>query len=122
MTLQMISATVLLVFGCSLSLLACIGLIRMPDLYMRMQSATKAGTLGVACLAIAGAIVFAEGRAVIESILVVLFLFFTAPVASYMVARAADRSGLKAWTGVGPQPKPNTPTSDQPEPDEAGSH
>jgi multicomponent Na+:H+ antiporter subunit G len=104
MNLQVLSATILLVFGCCLSLLACIGLIRMPDLYMRMQSATKAGTLGVACIALAAAIVFADGRAIIESILVVLFLFFTAPVASYMVARAADHSGMKAWTGVGPPP------------------
>jgi len=103
-TFQTISATVLMIFGCGLCLLACIGLIRMPDLYMRMQSATKAGTLGTACLAIAGAIVFAEGRAIIESILVVLFLFFTAPVASYMVARAADRNGMKAWTGVASPP------------------
>jgi len=105
MTFQIAIATILMIFGCLLSMLACIGLLRMPDLYMRMQSATKAGTLGVACMAIAGAIVFAEGRAIIESILVVLFLFCTAPVASYMVARAADRSGMEAWTGIGPPPE-----------------
>ena len=46
-----ILTAVLVLLGAAAGLLAAIGLVRMPDLYMRMQSATKAATLGVAFVA-----------------------------------------------------------------------
>src|SRR5215218_9757122 len=41
---------VLLVVGASFMLLAGLGVLRLPDLFMRLQAATKASTLGVGCL------------------------------------------------------------------------
>jgi monovalent cation/proton antiporter MnhG/PhaG subunit len=59
--------------------------------------ATKAGTLGVACLVAAAATHFRTSSVVIEASLVILFLFATAPVASHLIARAAFVAGTPLW-------------------------
>lgn len=87
----------LVLFGSFFATLAGVGIIRMPDLYTRMQSATKAGTLGVACLAAAAATHFRSANALIEASLVIVFLFATAPVASHLIARAAFVAGTPLW-------------------------
>lgn len=83
--------------GSAASLLAAIGIVRMPDLYTRMQSATKAGTLGVACMVVAVAVHFGTASVAVEALLVVVFLFATAPIASHLIARAAYGSGVPLW-------------------------
>lgn len=92
-----IVTVVLVLLGGLFSLLAAIGLLRMPDLYTRMQSATKAGTLGVACTAAAAAVHFRDSIASVDAVIVVLFFFLTAPVASHLIARASYTSGHKLW-------------------------
>jgi len=87
----------LLLLGSSSSLLAAIGILRMPDIYTRMQSATKAGTLGVCCLILAVAVHFRTAAAAVEALLIVLFLFATAPIASHLIARAAYVAGAPLW-------------------------
>lgn len=83
--------------GSGFGVLAAIGVIRMPDLYTRMQSATKAGTLGVACVVLAAAIYFGTAATAAKAVIVVLFLFATAPIASHLIARAAYNSGVPLW-------------------------
>lgn len=85
------------VIGAAFCAIAAIGMVRMPDLYTRMQSATKAGSLGVACVALAAGIHFASTVAVIEATLVIIFLLATAPIASILIARAAYGMGLPLW-------------------------
>lgn len=87
----------LIALGAFFATLAGVGIIRMPDLYTRMQSATKAGTLGVACLAAAAATHFRTNSVIIEASLVILFLFATAPIASHLIARAAYVAGTPLW-------------------------
>ena len=48
----------LMLMGATFMLLAAIGITRMPDLYTRMQPATKAATLGVGCMLMAVAVHF----------------------------------------------------------------
>ncbi len=98
MTITAVLTVFLLLLGCVFSLLAAVGLIRMPDLYTRMQSATKAGTLGVACTAAAAALHFKDTIASMDAIIVVIFFFLTAPVASHLIARASYTSGHKLWS------------------------
>jgi len=90
-------AGVLLVVGALFSLLAVIGIIRMPDLYTRMQAATKAGTLGVACLILGVAAHFGEASIAFEALLIVLFIFLTTPIASHLIARAAYFVRTPIW-------------------------
>ena len=42
--------------GSAFALLAAIGVLRMPDVFTRMQASTKASTLGLACLLIGTAV------------------------------------------------------------------
>lgn len=87
----------LVLLGTAFSLLATIGIVRLPDLYTRMQAATKAGTLGVACVVLAAAVHFQTASVIVEVTLITLFLFATAPIASHLIARAAYHSGVPLW-------------------------
>ncbi len=87
--------TFILVGGGSLFvLLASIGLLRMPDLFTRMHPSSKAATLGTVLILIGIAVHFGDGAIAVRAVLICLFLFLTAPVASHMIARAGFLSGV----------------------------
>lgn len=96
-TLTDILIATMLVGGGLFCLLAAVGMLRMPDLYTRLQAATKAGTLGVGLIALALILHFASLPAVVRGMLTILFLFLTAPVAAHVIARAAHTSGVPLW-------------------------
>lgn len=80
-----------LLIGGIFALIGSIGLARLPDLFTRLHGPTKATTLGVGGILIASALHFSgrgEGLSLHE-LLVTLFLFVTAPVSAYLIARAA---------------------------------
>lgn len=83
--------------GALFCVLAAVGMIRMPDLYLRMHSSTKAGTLGVGCVLAGVAVEFGSAVAFIEAGLVIGFLFLTAPIASHLIARAAYFERVPLW-------------------------
>jgi multicomponent Na+:H+ antiporter subunit G len=84
---------VLLCFGCLFCVLTAVGILRMPDVYTRMQAASKSVTFGATSIVLAAALHFREGDIVARCLLVCVFLFVTIPAASYLVARVAYRSG-----------------------------
>lgn len=96
---EVISAA-LIVIGGGFMLLAGVGILRMPDLFMRMQAATKAATLGAGCMLLAVAVHFGELTVVARALLVIAFIFLTAPVAAHMIARAAYSVGTPLWEGT----------------------
>lgn len=89
----------LLLAGAVLSLIAALGIFRMPDLYTRMQAAAKTATLGVGCTILALAIHFGDTSVTMHAVLVIIFLFLTGPVAAHMIARAGYISGIELWEG-----------------------
>lgn len=88
----------LTLIGVSFTVLAAVGILRMPDVYTRMQASTKSSTVGVSCLILATAIRLETLGALTQALLVVAFLFLTVPVASHMIGRAAYASGVKLWS------------------------
>jgi len=81
----------LVVIGGFFTLVGSLGLLRLPDFYMRLHGPTKATTLGVGAILIASAVYFSvrgEGLSLHE-ILITLFLFITAPVSAHLMAKAA---------------------------------
>jgi len=92
-------ASALLLIGSFFMLLAGLGLFRLPDIFMRMQAATKASTLGVACILLAVSIHFQELAITIRAILIIAFFFLTAPIGAHMLARAAYAVGVPLWKG-----------------------
>ncbi len=89
---------VALAIGLAFCLLAAVGALRMPDVYTRMQAATKAGTLGISCIIVAVAIHFVDGITALQACMVIAFLFLTAPIASHLIARAAYFYGRRGWS------------------------
>lgn len=96
-----------LLIGASFALIGSIGLIRLPDFYMRLHGPAKATTLGVGGVLI-GSMVFFSTRSdgiSLHELLVTLFLFITAPVSAHIVAKAAlhiklpylERTRGKPW-------------------------
>ena len=83
---------VLLAAGGLFSLLAAAGILLMPDVYTRMQAASKAVTFGATSIVLAAALHFRDADVVARCLLVCVFLFVTIPVASHLIARAAYRS------------------------------
>jgi multicomponent Na+:H+ antiporter subunit G len=84
--------------GAIFTLLGALGTLRMPDLYTRLQASTKAGTLGVICIMLAAAIHFMDLAVAVRALLVVAFLFLTAPVAAHIIARAAHFTRVPLWS------------------------
>lgn len=87
------AAGTLALIGAAFGLLAAIGIIRMPDLYTRMHAATKAGTFGGGMVFLAVAIGFADGAVALRSVIGILFVALTTPVAAHLLARAAYLAG-----------------------------
>ena len=74
-----------------------VGLVRLPDLYNRLQAATKCVTLGT-CSILLGIIVSQGFSAIsIKALLCIVFLLLTNPTAAHALAHAAHRSGVKLW-------------------------
>jgi multicomponent Na+:H+ antiporter subunit G len=80
-----------LLVGTSFLLLSGLGLVRMPDIYNRIQAGAKATTLGT-LLTLTGA-AFLRPELTLKLLLIGVFLLFTNPLSSQVLARAAHRSG-----------------------------
>ncbi len=93
-------AWILMTLGAAFLLLAGVGLFRMPDLYSRMQTATKGSTLGIALMLLGVAVYFDELGVTTRALLVIFFFFLTAPVAAHMLGRAAYILGVPLWEGT----------------------
>jgi multicomponent Na+:H+ antiporter subunit G len=90
----------LLVIGAAFLLLAAVGVTRLPDLFSRMQSSTKAATLGVGSMLLAVAVYFGDMKTLTRALLAIAFVFLTAPVAAHMIGRAAYFVGVPLWEGT----------------------
>jgi len=99
-TLLALLGGVLLVAGAAFLLLGGLGLVRMPDVFNRIQAGTKATTLGT-LLSLAG-IACLQPDWALKLLLIGLFILFTNPLSSHVLARAAHRSGAdkSPLTGV----------------------
>jgi multicomponent Na+:H+ antiporter subunit G len=94
------TATVLLILGAGFMLLAGVGLVRLPDLFLRMSATAKAATLGAALTALGAAAHFGEAAIVGRVLAIVFFLFLTAPVAAHKIGRAGYRRGAPLYEGT----------------------
>jgi multicomponent K+:H+ antiporter subunit G len=90
--------SIFLLTGGVFILVGSIGLVRLPDFFMRLHAPTKATTLGMGGLLIASMILFTlrePGHISVHELLITLFLFITAPVSAHMMAKTALHQKLK---------------------------
>ena len=85
---------VLIVIGVLFDLLGCVGLVRLPDVYNRIQASTKCVVLGTT-LSLLGAMVWiGTAPVIIKGLICILFVQITSSTAAHALARAAHRSGV----------------------------
>ena len=87
----------LLVTGTTFTLIAAIGVFRMPDVYMRLQVSTKGATLGAGTLLLAVPIFFGDAEIFVRALLIIAFIVLTTPISGHMLARAAYIVGVPLW-------------------------
>lgn len=90
-------AGILVLLGGAFTLLAGVGILRLPDVFIRMHASTKVGTLGSGLIMAGVAIHFGGSFVIFKAVLIVLFLLLTAPIGAHMIGRAALRIGIKPW-------------------------
>lgn len=84
-------------FGALFVLFAAIGIVRMPDTYLRISVTTKAATLGVGLLLVATMLYFGNTDVTSQTLVIILFIFLTAPVSAHLIGRASYFIGVKLW-------------------------
>jgi len=92
-----IAITILIILGSLFMLLGAVGLLRFPDIFMRMHAATKAPSLGATLMLIAFALYFADAITTTKAIVIMLFIFMTTPIASHAIGATAHRLKIKKW-------------------------
>jgi multicomponent Na+:H+ antiporter subunit G len=88
---------ILISIGILFNLFGCIGLVRFPDVYNRLQAATKCVTLGTILLLIGVAIISASGAMSAKAIVCAVFILITSPTAAHAIAKGAYASGVSLW-------------------------
>ncbi len=83
----------LVIAGTAFLLLGGLGLMRMPDVFNRIQAGTKATTLGT-LLTLAGVACIRPDWG-LKLLLIGLFILFTNPLSAQVLARAAHRIGSR---------------------------
>lgn len=81
--------------GILFNLFGCIGLIRLPDVYNRLQSATKCVTLGTCSILIGVVFYYGFTNGGIKAIVAIPILFFAATVAAHALVKGAYIFGIK---------------------------
>ncbi|WP_447980092.1 monovalent cation/H(+) antiporter subunit G [Candidatus Nitrospira bockiana] len=89
-----------LLIGTVFMLLAALGLVRLPDVYMRLQAVSKAVTMGVGWIMLAVALSFETPWGLLRAAAIFSFVYVTAPVAAHLLGRAAYLTNAPLWEGT----------------------
>jgi multicomponent Na+:H+ antiporter subunit G len=85
---------IFIIIGIAFDFLGVLGLVRLPDVYNRLQAATKCVTFGSAGILFGVLIINGFNSFGFKALLGIVFIFLTSPVAAHVIARAAHRSGV----------------------------
>jgi len=84
----------LIVIGVLFDIVGCIGLVRLPDVYNRIQASTKCVVLGTTLILIGSVVLLASLSATVKGLIIIIFILITSATAAHALARAAHRSGV----------------------------
>lgn len=93
-------AGLLLMTGALFCLVAAVGLLRLPDVYIRMHAATKAGAMGAGIILLAVAVDAGQLEVVMRAVVAIIFILLTAPIAAHLLGRAAYLTHVEMWDGT----------------------
>jgi multicomponent Na+:H+ antiporter subunit G len=88
---------VLMGIGIAFNFFGCLGLLRFPDIYNRLQAGTKCVTFGTIFMLI-GVLVYTGFTALgIKAVLCLVFILITSPTAAHAISRGAHHSRVALW-------------------------
>jgi len=87
----------LIAVGILFNIFGCIGLVRFPDVYNRLQASTKCVTLGTIMLLAGVAMTSGSGPICAKAVICAVFILITAPTAAHAIAKGSYASGVKLW-------------------------
>lgn len=96
-TVNELITAVLILLGGAFLLIASIGILRMPDLMLRMHATSKGATLGAGLIVLSVATFYWNVSIIMRALAAVFFIFITASVAAHVIARAAYIIGVRLW-------------------------
>jgi multicomponent Na+:H+ antiporter subunit G len=88
---------ILITVGILFNIFGCIGLVRFPDVYNRLQASTKCVTLGTILLLVGVAIAGGSGAIAAKAVVCAVFILLTSPTAAHAIAKGTYASGVKLW-------------------------
>lgn len=108
--------SILLLTGAVFAFIGAIGLVRLPDFYMRLHAPTKASTLGVGAVALGTWLFFSyqNNTLSLHEVLITLFLFITAPISAHLLAKSALHLELEIISRTRNQPDKISTTDSNP--------
>jgi len=78
-------------------LIASVGIVRMPDFFLRLSVTVKATTLGIGFILLSTVVFFGDLSVATKALAIVLFLFITSPVGAQLLGRVSYFTGTKLW-------------------------
>jgi multicomponent Na+:H+ antiporter subunit G len=88
---------IFLSIGVAFNLFGCIGLLRLPDVYSRLQASTKCVTMGTWCMLIAVLIFNGFSATGMKAVFCIFLISLSSPTAAHAIARGAHISGVNLW-------------------------
>lgn len=89
--------------GSLFTFFSALGILRMPDVYIRMHSSTKAGTIGLGFIMIAVALHFQDISVTSRAVGIIAFIMLTAPIAAHLLGKSLLLSGYEMWHAKPPK-------------------
>jgi len=80
---------ILIAVGVLFNIFGCIGLVRFPDVYNRLQAATKCVTLGTVLLLVGVSLISGVGPTAAKAVICAVFVLITSPTAAHAIAKGA---------------------------------
>jgi len=97
MSILEIISSVFIIIGTFFMLISSIGLIRLPDFYIRNSASTKALALGIGLILFGIVVYYNQIEIFIELSAIFFFIYLITPLSAHIIARAAAKSKVKFW-------------------------
>ena len=97
MTWNEIAGMIVIGVGVAFDALGCIGLVRLPDVYNRLQAGTKCVTFGTCGILFGIFLMQGLNGLGVKCLVGIPFVLLTSPVGAHALARGAHIFGVKLW-------------------------
>lgn len=88
---------IFLIMGALFILISAIGIIRLPDLFMRMHATTKTNSIGISLILIGTMMAFPQVTNILKGLMIIIFIYLTSPLGAHMIGKAGLITKVKKW-------------------------